>query len=334
MRGVASAIAFVLATTIATAAHADDPRAATLVYSAPDDCPDAASFRDQVSARLGTDPFVIDGTRRVEVTIEHAKGKLTGRVSFVSKDAEPTPARELAARGDRCGALVTALATTVAIELDAVSAPPDYWKPPIEEAPPPTTADAEPSPPPAPAAPAVLPPEPPKAEVPSDPLAVSAFVGIVGSLGVAPAFSFGPDVGVALGKRGFALELSARAESTFREVDVSSGDRVRASVYSGAIAPCLRFDRLDACVQARIGAFVGRAESVTDPHDAAAAYVALAARLGYAQPLGRWLALRGAFELGVPLAGETLEVGGREIWSNSAIFGTLSLALVVNFAGR
>jgi hypothetical protein len=312
-------------------ALADDKAFATLSYSAAEHCPDETSFRDQVNARLGYDPFVADAPRRVDVSITSEHGKLVGSAAISTSGNSTTP-RELNAKPEQCGALVTALATTIAIELDAIKTPRQYWTPPND--PPLIPADSAtqaptrgetataPSPKQAPAATPLT---------PANPISLTAFAGLEGSLGVAPGPTFGAELGASLGKSLFSVELSGRAETMFAAASMSSGDRVQASLFSGALGPCLTFDRVGACALFRLGAFEGRAATVQNPSTEFSPFAAIAARVSYALPLAIWLALRGGFELGVPLVRTALDVDNRSIWTAPPVFGAVSLSLVVKF---
>lgn len=311
-------------------AFADDKAFATLSYSAVEQCPDATSFRDQVSARLGYDPFVADGARHIEVSISRDHGKLIGSAAVSTSDSATTP-RELSAKNDQCAALVTALATTVAIELDAIKTPPDYWKPPDDppviqpdSATPKSTAAQ-------PASSATKKNSVAPAPAHADAFVWKGFAGVEGSLGVAPGPTFGAELGASLGKSFFSVELDARAETMLASATTSSGDRVQASLFTGAVGPCFAFDRVDACAFARVGAFEGRASTVENPRAEFSPFVAIAARVSYALPLATWLALRGGFELGVPVIQTSLDVDGSSIWTAPPVFGALSLSAILKF---
>jgi hypothetical protein len=91
------------------------------------------------------------------------------------------------------------------------------------------------------------------------------------------------------------------------------------------------FDRVAACALFRAGAFEGRASTVQNPRTEISPFAAIAARISYALPLATWLALRGGFEVGIPLVRTTLEVDNGSIWTAPPVFGAVSLSLVAKF---
>ena len=100
-------------------ARADDQRVtAQIAYVAPESgCPDEASFRNLVAARLGYDPFEATSATRVLVEIKKHRGKLQGHAAIIRGDS-PAGSRDLDGELDRCEPLATAIATSVAIALD------------------------------------------------------------------------------------------------------------------------------------------------------------------------------------------------------------------------
>src|SRR5262249_36015121 len=145
-RGSRQTLAFALALGIVVVwafegrASAEELESAELTYSsrAPE-CPDDESFRQQVAARLGYQPFRGGGKPTGAGTPSLDPGRVRGRGGVRRAGAAHAGVRELVGEPGRCDALVTALAAAVAIAIDpprfsrtAPSAPP----PPAEEPPP------------------------------------------------------------------------------------------------------------------------------------------------------------------------------------------------------
>jgi hypothetical protein len=101
----------VAAASLAVVGDASAQKASTaeLAYRAPDaGCPDAASFRALVAARLGFDPFEPGASDRVVVDLTMRSGRLEGRVE-ITRSPGPTRNRSLTVDRDQCDALAAAL---------------------------------------------------------------------------------------------------------------------------------------------------------------------------------------------------------------------------------
>src|SRR5262249_25944302 len=105
-------------------------------------CPDEATFRGLVSARLGYDPFTSPGSVRLSVALQRRKDVAVGTLSLSSDDGKPTGGRTMHAPVAECLELVSsmALAAAVAVDPEAVHA--------REASPPREPAPAPPPPPP------------------------------------------------------------------------------------------------------------------------------------------------------------------------------------------
>ncbi|CAN5885579.1 hypothetical protein BH11MYX4_BH11MYX4_22920 [soil metagenome] len=309
-----------------SAAWAQTQRAVRrLVYAAPPPgCPDAASFRDLVAARLGYDPFDDTGALDVTVEITMQRGKLQGRAE-VAREAMPSGTRELSGELDRCEPLATALATTVAIALDAGHDAPQVEPativpPPL--APPPSSVLAvrenQDVPPPS------RPPRPPG-------VSLVAFAGAVASAAVAPGPTFGPDLGAGFRIGSLSLEASARVETTLSDARVSATNHVDATIFSAGVVPCAHLGALAGCFFGRIGAFHARAVDVANPSLHTWIFAAAGLRGAYTLPLSTSVGLRGALEAGLPLVRTSLEIDDRSVWTAPPVFAGASVALLVKF---
>lgn len=322
---VVGSIAFFAAVT----ARAEDE--AQLAYARNGDatarCPDEESFRNQVAARLGYQPFTSSGKHRVSVVLNVAHGRVRGRAAVTRAGQAVLGVRELEDTVDNCEALTSALATTVAIAIDPVRGLGPTPLPPAPPLPPP------PAPGPRDAhethAEAVAPPPPP--EQPARPIRFLASAGAVFSLGVAPGVAFGAEAGVGARRDAFSLELSARIEAMPGDVRVGSGDRLEATVLSGTLTPCGQLGVFLGCIFGRMGAFQGRAPDVVDPSLGTTLFGAVGLRAGVRATVWRWVALEGLAEAGLPLVRTSLRIGRDTAWTAPPAFAGGRLAVVVLF---
>ncbi|WP_394825191.1 hypothetical protein [Pendulispora albinea] len=361
------AVAAVFAGPSAFAADGPDAaehETARLVYQAPDApvCPDESSFRNLVAARLGYDPFRPDGRHAVTVKLQKERGRIRARAEVrragpaQGSGREPggapqaAGARELA--GEACEPLAAALATTVAMALDPVrgasgetslpplpnpkaetppagptvvfieqapgSQPPQENPAPRESAPPRESSSARAAPPPREAHAA-----------PGERVAFVASVGPVASFALAPAPTFGGAMDIGFRYGAFSLSAEGRVEWTPSTATVDSGDRVEATVYSGALLPCVHFGGWLGCAVGRIGAFQGRAPDVVRPSLGTSTFGAVGLRGGYALSITKIVAIRAAIEGALPLVRTTLKIDGTGVWTAPPGTAGVDLALVV-----
>jgi hypothetical protein len=165
------------------------------------------------------------------------------------------------------------------------------------------------------------------------PLHISLFgaVGAAATVALMPGPSAGPELAFGARVNALSIEASARAETTVGEVRTASGDRVDATVLSGAIAPCAHLEQFAGCVVGRMGAFQGHAPDVVHPTLGTSAFAAIGLRATYLLAIGARLGLRGALEGGLPLVRTTLAIDAAPIWTAPAAFVGVSVATVVRF---
>jgi hypothetical protein len=261
---------------IASGAQADHV-AATLTYRAASSCPSETRFRELVTVRLGYDPF---GARspdaRVEVELVAQSGEIRGQL-VLAQDAK---LKERTLIGPRCESVAEALATTLALALDPLSAmrPParsellgiDAPLVPAQEAAPavspPLVPASElvsaPSPPGLdrlPPASQPLPPVPPRRE---SELAGAAYA--CATEGVVPGVALGGGIAGAFSRRHLFVLSDLRLVQTPGEV-TSGGYHLRALALSAGLATCARFGSFVLCGMGRAGQLWSRAEEVRDP---------------------------------------------------------------------
>jgi hypothetical protein len=304
----------------------EDRERLQLTYRAPDDasCPDEASFRNLVAARLGYDPFSPDSPGGVRVELARDRRMLRGRIE-VDRPGDPAPnARALSGKEGDCEALVLALATTLAIALDPVRA-----ATPTEKAQPSAAA-------PTPASTVLAPPAPAAAGGDAAPPASTArpifFAALGGVVSVegAPSVAIGGEAAFGLRTAGFSAEAAGRVESTPQATRVASGDRLQATILSGALIPCARLGAWAFCAVGRVGAFQGYAPDVASPHLGTTVFASVGARVGYSFALSRNLALRPTIEGALPVVRTSLAIAGVPVWTAGPATGGASLALVAD----
>jgi hypothetical protein len=315
---------------------AADPVSLRLDYDLPaslvEACPNASSFRNLVAARLGYDPFephpAMGGAVQdaVRVTLFSHDHHVQADALLVRQGRPTRPARALEGSLSECEALVSALATTIAIALD------DGEHAPAPPAAPPQPALAAP-PPPAPpperheALPAVAPRH-------REPLSIFVAVAPVVSVGAMPSLSLGGEAGAGLRRGHFSIEGLIRAETTAAATRVASGDRLKASVFTGAALPCGEVANARICGVGRIGRFEG-----SDPDlpggstrlNAGSLYASLGLRLGYWFRLSSSVTLEPSIEGDIPLVITKLVVSSATVWTAPIVYGTAAVTAAVAF---
>jgi hypothetical protein len=297
------------------------------------DCPDEASFRNLVAARLGYDPFADGADDRVDVEIVAGGRQLRGRAAVLRGGQKATGGREIVGLPRECEALAAALATTVAIALDPVHALGAARPVPAVPSPDPTTPPPIPlTAPPNPSPPRAVEYAPAPAHLTSaDRVRLFGSASGVASIATAPSVTLGGEVGVGLSVRAFSLEMMGRVETTPGAARVSSGDRLEVTILSATILPCANLGGFRACAFGRFGALQGYAPDVTTPTLQTSAFASLGARTGYTLDLTRIFGVRGEIEAGFPLVRTSLAINQAPIWTAPPVVGAFSLGAVVCF---
>lgn len=341
----------VLGTITCTAAHATERAEVVLDYArhgaAQKSCPDQATFRGLVAARLGYDPFAKESVLALRVEFRPRGRTIDGSLKLTSSGA-PKGGRTMSADQKDCYELAASLALAAAVAVDPEREQAQHVEPetkasddgqrPLSEPVPPAT----PSAPPAQAAPPLPtqtapPPNPPVAPPPRA-HTVSRILfdlGPVLSLGTQP----NPAVGLRLGGSVRVGPWSVGAEaSAFLPTERSAPyGTVSAHGLYGSLVPCAhpggaRFT-LDVCAVLSLGALfsdatgVGQSRAVTDR------YTTLGPRLGFTFMASDALGFAVNAEAPVNLSRVHLFIddGGasREVWAASRLgfIGGASLVL-------
>ena len=309
------------------AAHSEvasaQPKSVALRYERVDpaatECPDEATFRKLVLARLGYDPFDKSGARSLAVTLEPQRGEVIGSLLLTGTAGEKLTDRTLRSGGADCFELASslALATAIAVDPDAVRAggpPPPPDLPPDPPRPPPPPPDPRPTPPTADDAPPSL----WRLRSPRARLSL-AFVMPVG---LTPAPRGGVRVGA--GMDGGLWSLAAEGAFLFPSSSTESFGTVSSYVVHGSLVPCGELPLhpvvlVDLCAVGSLGAMLSDAEEVerSDPQTHLFATVGPRAALAVMP----WPQLGFAATVDVPVnlarAHLLIEDGGdsREVWA-------------------
>jgi len=260
-------------------------------------CPDEATFRALVAARLGYDAFGDGGNDQNALALRvefRRQGALVSGSLVLTAHGAPRGGRTLDAAPADCYELAASLALAAAVAIDPqgalaqkTGAAPGQPSPSSEPAPPATASLSRPPPPsPQPATASPSPPLPPLP--PAETTARAGFLnaGAVVSVGIQP----GPAPGLRIGgglRRGawsVGLEVAAFLPS---EREQSYGT-VSAHTLYGSLLPCLHPGSsrwtFDVCAVVSAGALfshgegVTRSRTVTDRHTTVGARVGLTLR--------------------------------------------------------
>jgi hypothetical protein len=342
--------ALVASSTVCGVVSAADHASVTLAYKRQDSatsCPDEATFRGLVSARLGYDPFVADGALALSVDFRRRGNEVVGRLNLTGEARERRGERTLRAGADDCFELATSMAliAAVAVDPDAVRARAKSEAPPETPAAP--AAPVERGPVEVERKPADKPPAPPPTPAPAPGPApagdrfesgVRLELGAVLPVGIVPAPRGGVragatvDIGLwSIGAEGAFLFPSSRD---------SSFGRVSAYVLSGSLVPCAHpFASqswvLSFCVVGSLGAMRSTAENVTRAEPATDVFATVGPRAAMVLMLSRAFGLGASAEVPVTLSRVHLHIedGGQrnEVWAQSPVGFLGGLSLVARF---
>jgi hypothetical protein len=335
----AAAVAAALIASSASIARAEHA-SVKLSYSLPKaaaGCPDEATFRSLVAARLGYDPFVGASTRSLVVEFQSRGSEVMGRLKL-SGDAAQQRERTLHAQSGECFELGTSMALVVAVAIDPDAAEPTA---PAAAAPPePPKPAQQPAPAPAPA-PATVEASrvEPALERPAPAARRLRFeVGPVLPAGIVPA----PRGGVRAGG-GFELgtwSLHVEAAYLFRseEGDPAGPGSVSAYVAYGSLVPCLtplagRPWLLDLCAVGSLGVLGATARGVPRPAPTTNVFAAIGPRAAVALMLSPNIGLGVSADVPVALARTHLYIqegaDRHEVWTEARIGFVGAVVLVL-----
>ncbi len=316
-----------------------------LVYSrtpGAESCPDEATLRRSVAARVGYDPFFPWAKRTVVASLARRSRDFVAIVSLVDEQGVAHGDRELRASGD-CAELLDAMALAIAIAIDPTiltrPAPPS----PIaggsgpSEAAPGVLGEAAAPPPPAAVTPQIFasptPPDlpaslqPPPATHPAD---FEATLGAVASSGSAPDLAVGLSAGAQVRWRHVSVGVEGQVDAPASRTVQGSGD-VSAWPVLGAIVPCAYFGAFLACAVAQGGALRVSSGGVPDQRATWTALWQAGARAGVLIRVGESVSLRVRSDLLVNLDRARLGLQGAPVWTAPSLDGSLGIDAVVRF---
>ena len=247
-------------------------------------CPNEATFRGLVAARLGYEPFVDESALALLVVLRQQSNGVEGRLELTAR-GEPRGERAMSSALGDCYELAASLALAAAVAVDPervraqTTAPEPKTAPPSEQPPSPPTEHAHPSPTPA-ASPSITSPRGKTA------FGVLLDAGALFSWGLQPGVAPGVRLGGGLGGLGggwsVGLEVAAFLPSA-REREYGT---VSSHALYGSLLPCLhplsaRF-AVDVCAALSVGVLFSDAQGVMRSQPVADRYTTLGGRVGFA----------------------------------------------------
>lgn len=235
------------------------------------DCPDEATLRQEVVARLGRDPFRARAPALVSVTIAPEASTLVATVNAQGLAQASEGQRTLQAGRDECGELVSAIALGIAIAIDPrVLVRPAPPSPPVASPPPAPASPAVPAAPTHPTRPAHSSPAPPR---PTPAIAVA--------LGPVATYRDGPGLGAELDVRRSAQRHAEGLELRLtRDGDRAVGEgQVAVQLATGRAFSCLRLGAVAGCAVAEAGALGLRGRGFPAAREGTLAWFALGPRV-------------------------------------------------------
>jgi hypothetical protein len=331
-----------LVATGATIARAEDS-SITLAYETSKSattCPDENTFRGLVAARLGRDPFVSAGVRKLAVEFERLGNQVVGRLDLSGDGDAKAVKRSLRTNAEECFELATSMALVVAVAIDPSaltgSPPPETTPKPAEpSAPAPKTPepDARTAADPAPEKP--RPPEPPE----SNGGKLRFELGGLVTVGVVPAPAAGARAGAGLDFGTWSVRVDGTFVSARSRDNPGGSGRASAFALAGSLAPCV--DPVDAesvglelCAVSAVGALRSTARGVTRAAPTSTLLASLGPRVATLVMFSEVLGVGVAAEAPVALTRARLyiEDGGvrNEVWAQPPVGFVLGASLVAS----
>jgi len=154
---------------------------------------------------------------------------------------------------------------------------------------------------------------------------------VITAFGTAP----GPTLGVALSadlRRGiWSIQLEGRIDSPASTDGADGVGRVRTSLWTVALGPCLHFDPLFVCATAWIGSLRAQGVDLAAPRTDSTLYAAAGTRVGLEVPLNNRVLFRPELDLQTTLLPVELQVDGVAAWEAPRFAVLLGFGLIVRF---
>lgn len=326
------ALGFVVSVGIAcsTSIAAASP-AARLVYgrgAGAEKCPDEATLRKELAARVGYDPFFPYASRAIVLTIFGRDEGLAARIDLV--DGERAAAsRELVTQRTDCDELFQSAALAIAIAIDPRALVKPAMASPQEDSPkrPPPVAEEILAPVDSSAKDA---PSEPRVRTSSSELQTNVRIaaGTQVSTGLQPGVAAGASVGFGAVWRRVSVgaELAAYLPTT-----TTSSSSANASVWvaNTSLVPCLRFEPVTACGVVMAGRLEASGEDLAGGRTEALAFYGAGAKTGLELPLLRSVRMHFDGQLLGNLARPTVKIGDERVWKAPAIAAVLGAAVSI-----
>jgi hypothetical protein len=313
-----------------------------------------------VAARLGYDPFFPSAEKTIVARIIRTKDELRATVELVDEHGLMRGVRELKASTGQCGELVATMALAISIAIDptnpailgsasSTGAGPPTGKRDSNAGAAPTNEqhaapnghadrDARRSGEDAPSTVAADRAEESSNgdaalanDTPPTRFEVRPGATVVAAFGTAP----GPTLGFALSadlRRGiWSIQLEGRIDSPASTDGAEGVGRVRTSLWTVALGPCLHFDPLFVCATAWIGSLRAEGVDLAAPRTDSTLYAAAGARIGLEVPLNDRFVFRPELDLQTTLLPVELQVDGAAAWEAPRFAALLGFGLMVRF---
>lgn len=320
------ALAVLLPVSASLPARADEapaPVALKLRYSRPPGnlCPDESALHQEVSRRMGYDPFTPGAAELVVATTTRAGTGLTSTVALFDAKGTRRWTKEFAIRDDNCAALVTAMGNHIAYVF-AASARPSSPPPPAPSVPPPAPPSYAPAPP--------LPstPRAPSAARPRFEIGLSPLL----ALGSAPAPAFGLRVQAGARWRPFSIAAELRWDApASASVESRPGARIETTLLGGSLLPCGHISFFMGCALLTAGQMSGESTGLSVTKKDTSAYVGAGARAGFGLEFTENIGARLFAEGLASIRHVQIVVNGREVWHTTPVTGSVGGTLVAVF---
>jgi hypothetical protein len=323
-----------------SSAGAAERASVTLTYARKDaattSCPDEATFRGLVAARLGYDPFVTGGSLALTVEFRPRGSEMIGHLSLTGEQHESRGERTMRSDDNDCFELAAsiAFATAVAVDPEAVQTrrlPPG--RPPSTLPPVPQPSTPPPIPPPRPIA-----VDTPIANARRSELGLRLDAGGTIEVGILPAVRGGLRLGAALDVGLWSIGVEGGA--LFSGSQASAYGTVSAYVLDGSLVPCLHHELahafvLDSCVVGSLGGMFSHASQVTRSRPTTDLFAAIGPRAGLTVMPWPALGFAAAFDLLVSLSRVHLVIDdmgeSHQVWASSTVGIVGGVSMVLRF---
>lgn len=328
--GIAGAL-LVIFTTFGSRASAEDRALVRLEWTSElsEPCPDEASFRELVVARLGWEPFASDAVRVMVVRFERV-GRHGARVRVTLRAAsdEVIGQRQIDGRVAACGELAESSALAVAAAIDPLG----NLRPTPVEAQEPEQIESEPTPPPeASSAPVDVSVDAPEPEAPPPPLHVELSIDATMRAWLAPNPAFGARSRLTLRGDLWSVHLGGSFGTTVDDFVNELEDRVGASSLCGLVGGCGRLDIGLACASVLVGAYQSFAANVARPSTKSSLYAEAQLELGVEWLFTDFFGLRVSGIVAIPITRIELAIDEMPIYMMPPASAGLQVGVFARF---